>query len=217
MNLILLFLKNRYVQIGLILLVVFLYYKSSQEKISILRTQLEVSRTNEKALNKGVELWKDRYGREHTNSIMFSNSITQLKSEQDVTNKRILEVLSLQDKELKKLKQIGYIKTKVDTILTKTVDLQLPDTLIDLSDPPHLKNIIYLSPKSISSQIELENETVLKVDARREPIAPRKNTFFGRLIQNIFADKHIVTEVDVLNTNPYLKTKEQRFINIVKD
>lgn len=195
----------------------FMYYKYTQQKIEVLRTQLEVSRTNEKALTKGVELWKDRYGREHTTSIMFSNSISQLKNEADENNKRIMEILALQNKELKKLKQVGYVHTTLDTTLSKDIELAIPDTTIDLSDLPYLTNILYLSPHKISSRIQLENETVMAITARREPIAPRKNTWLGRVIQNIFADKHIVTEVDVLNSNPYLKTKQQRFIEITKD
>lgn len=217
MNIILAILKNRYAQYVLIALLVFGYYQSTQKSISVLRTQLEVARVNEKALKKGVEIWKDRYGREHSQSIMFSNSIAQLKAETDSTSSRMLTLLEEQGKEIKKLKQIGYVESQVNTTLTKEIDIiQMPDTIIDLSDRPHLTNLIHLSPKNVSSEISFKNETIISIEPKREPIAPLKRTTVGRFFQKIFAKKHIVTTVELMNTNPYIENKNQRFIEITK-
>ena len=65
-------------------------------------------------------------------------------------------------------------------------------------------------PNLISITNEYNNEKYIILDSHKEPIKDRK-WFFPRW----FTKKHIVVEVTVVDENPYVTTKKQRFIEII--
>ena len=59
---------------------------------------------------------------------------------------------------------------------------------------------------------EYTNSKYILAEGKRETIKPRK-WFLPRW----FSKKHTIVEITVIDENPYVITKEQRFIQIVED
>lgn len=210
-------LTNKYTIIVVLVVALFFTRQYYVSKLESTQNKLEVARNNEKAYQKDIELWKDRYGQEHAKSIMFIETVEGFKRATDSTSRRMTALVEQQNIKLKNLERLSYTKTSVNTVLGKDVEIPtMPDTILDLSTE-WVKNKIHLSPLNVSSEISFINETLTTMTARKEPIAPRKKTFFGKLIQDIFAKKHIVVEGETIQTNPLVETKEQRFIHFYKD
>lgn len=190
--------------IALITIIVILYnsYQNSQES-------LKESRNNEKAYQiENLNLKDD--------SRMFMFHIEQLS----YYNDSITEKLNAERKNLKikdnQIVQLQYMLSKVqkvdtitlvDTIFTPTVDL---DTTI--GDKWYSLNLKLKYPSSIIVTPTFNSEKMVFMYLKKETINPPKKTWLGRLFQK----KHKVMEVKVLESNPYIENKQNRFIEIVK-
>ena len=190
--------------IALITIIVILYnsYQNSQES-------LKESRNNEKAYQiENLNLKDD--------SRMFMFHIEQLSYYNDsITDKLNAERKNLKIKDnqivqlqymLSKVQKVDTI-TLVDTIFTPTVDL---DTTI--GDKWYSLNLKLKYPSSIIVAPTFNSEKMVFMYLKKETINPPKKTWFGRLFQK----KHKVMEVKVLESNPYIENKQNRFIEIVK-
>lgn len=198
----------RYIVIGafiaLITIIVILYnsYQNAQES-------LKESRNNEKAYQiENLNLKDD--------SRMFMFHIEQLS----YYNDSITEKLNAERKNLKikdnQIVQLQYMLSKVqkvdtitlvDTIFTPTVDL---DTTI--GDKWYSLNLKLKYPSSIIVAPTFNSEKMVFMYLKKETINPPKKTWLGRLFQK----KHKVMEVKVVESNPYIENKQNRFIEIVK-
>ena len=198
----------RYIVIGafiaLITIIVILYnsYQNSQES-------LKESRNNEKAYQiENLNLKDD--------SRMFMFHIEQLSYYNDsITEKLNAERRNLKIKD-KQIVQLQYMLSKVqkvdtitlvDTIFTPTVDL---DTTI--GDKWYSLNLKLKYPSSIIVAPTFNSEKMVFMYLKKETINPPKKTWLGRLFQK----KHKVMEVKVVESNPYIENKQNRFIEIVK-
>ena len=190
--------------IALITIIVILYnsYQNSQES-------LKESRNNEKAYQiENLNLKDD--------SRMFMFHIEQLSYYNDsITDKLNAERKNLKIKD-KQIVQLQYMLSKVqkidtitlvDTIFTPTVDL---DTTI--GDKWYSLNLKLKYPSSIIVAPTFSSEKMVFMYLKKETINPPKKTWLGRLFQK----KHKVMEVKVLESNPYIENKQNRFIEIVK-
>ena len=190
--------------IALITIIVILYnsYQNSQES-------LKESRNNEKAYQiENLNLKDD--------SRMFMFHIEQLSYYNDsITEKLNAERRNLKIKD-KQIVQLQYMLSKVqkvdtitlvDTIFTPTVDL---DTTI--GDKWYSLNLKLKYPSSIIVTPTFNSEKMVFMYLKKETINPPKKTWLGRLFQK----KHKVMEVKVLESNPYIENKQNRFIEIVK-
>ena len=190
--------------IALITIIVILYnsYQNSQES-------LKESRNNEKAYQiENLNLKDD--------SRMFMFHIEQLSYYNDsITEKLNAERRNLKIKD-KQIVQLQYMLSKVqkvdtitlvDTIFTPTVDL---DTTI--GDKWYSLNLKLKYPSSIIVAPTFSSEKMVFMYLKKETINPPKKTWLGRLFQK----KHKVMEVKVLESNPYIENKQNRFIEIVK-
>ena len=190
--------------IALITIIVILYnsYQNSQES-------LKESRNNEKAYQiENLNLKDD--------SRMFMFHIEQLSYYNDsITDKLNAERKNLKIKDnqivqlqymLSKVQKVDTI-TLVDTIFTPTVDL---DTTI--GDKWYSLNLKLKYPSSIIVAPTFNSEKMVFMYLKKETINPPKKTWLGRLFQK----KHKVMEVKVLESNPYIENKQNRFIEIVK-
>ena len=190
--------------IALITIIVILYnsYQNSQES-------LKESRNNEKAYQiENLNLKDD--------SRMFMLHIEQLSYYSDsITDKLNAERKNLKIKDnqivqlqymLSKVQKVDTI-TLVDTIFTPTVDL---DTTI--GDKWYSLNLKLKYPSSIIVTPTFNSEKMVFMYLKKETINPPKKTWLGRLFQK----KHKVMEVKVLESNPYIENKQNRFIEIVK-
>lgn len=198
----------RYIVIGafiaLITIIVILYnsYQNAQES-------LKESRNNEKAYQiENLNLKDD--------SRMFMFHIEQLSYYNDsITEKLNAERRNLKIKD-KQIVQLQYMLSKVqkvdtitlvDTIFTPTVDL---DTTI--GDKWYSLNLKLKYPSSIIVAPTFNSEKMVFMYLKKETINPPKKTWLGRLFQK----KHKVMEVKVVESNPYIENKQNRFIEIVK-
>lgn len=209
--------KSRWFQIPALVLIGYVIIASLNGRLETAKSQLEISRTNEKALNKGLELWKDRYGQEHAKSLLFTETIEQFKEKTDATSKAMMDMLNKQDKNIKNLEFLYYKESGLDTTTRIRTVTVMPDTVLDFSIKPHLVNVVTLKGYDASAYVKLTDSLLLRGDARREPIGPIKKTVVGKLLQNWFGKKHTVVEVDAVHTNPLLKTSNQKYIKILKD
>lgn len=210
-------LTNKYVIIGVLIITLLLSTNYFIKKINSIQTKLEISRNNEKAHQKGIEIWRDRYGQEHAKSIMFAETVESFKKVNDSVTTRMLDLVEQQNIKLKSLERLAYTQTKISTILERDISIPtMPDTTIDLSTP-HIKNILHLSPLRIASDISLENETLTTMTIKKEPVGLPKKTVVGKLFQKWFGKKHIVIEGETIQTNPLIETGNQKFIQFYKD
>ena len=67
-------------------------------------------------------------------------------------------------------------------------------------------------PSSIMARPSFRSEKMVFMSLRKQTVDPPKKCWLGRLFQR----KHKVMEVEVMEKNPYMEAKEQRFVEIVK-
>ena len=117
----------------------------------------------------------------------------------------------------KKIKQMGKVKEYV--YITDTVKVN--DTIFcdenfkldtTLGDKWYKNNLHMQYPNIISSTIQVNTDQSCFLHTSRETINPPKKTWLGRLFQK----KHDVYNITVIEANPYITVKENKFV-IVND
>lgn len=149
-------------------------------------------------------------------NLMFKLSLDQMEYYNDslmVVMKRVANDNGIKDKNIKSLQyQLEHYK-KIDTItLVDTIFIQ-PDFMLDTCVIDQWnKSCIHLAyPSTISISNEYKNDKYIILDAHKEPIKPRK-----WFLTKWLSKKHTIVEVTVIDENPYVETKQQRFIEILK-
>jgi hypothetical protein len=149
------------------------------------------------------------------NNQTFKLTIQNMKKSQDslmLKMKQVANENGIKDKEIKSLQyQLEHFK-KTDTVrLVDTIfrdkGFILDTCMIDKWNSTCL-HLEY--PNLISITNEYNNEKYIILDSHKEPIKDRK-WFLPRW----FTKKHTVVEVTVVDENPYVTTKEQRFVEII--
>ena len=198
----------QYVVIGVIIILItitVMLYNSYQDS----QKALKESRNNEKAYQiENLNLKDDsRMFMFHIEQLSYySDSITEkLNAERKNLKIKDNQIIQLQYM-LSKVQKVDTI-TLVDTIFTPTVDL---DTTI--GDKWYSLNLKLKYPSSIIVAPTFNSEKMVFMYLKKETINPPKKTWFGRLFQK----KHKVMEVKVVESNPYIENKQNRFIEIVK-
>ena len=190
-----------------VLLVGMLVFKSFQ--VHKIQQQLNYSISKEKAYI------SERDSLE-TESRLFQVTIQQLTYYKDtLTDKLLAKSKELQIKE-NKLKQLQYIATTT----TKKDTLRLKDTVfrefvnIDtmLTSKYYQLNLILKYPNYIKVVPTFNDELFIFITSKKETIYPPSKICFIRWFQ----PKHIIQEIVIENTNPFVKIKQTRFIEIVK-
>lgn len=217
MTIILKFLKANWLLVTVIILAlgVFAQLTYTQKQLDLTRTQLSISDNNAKAYEFGMKKWEDRYGQEHVKTIMFNDNLTNFKTSQDSITQKLISIIKDQGISLNKVRQAALINTKISTVLSKEILTRLPDTVVDLSNKD-IKNIVTLSPYHISSEIELYNtQSIIATDSTYKIFLPHRYDFF---LRRWFQEKRKETLVnmEVINSNPLIKTEQQKFIHIIK-
>lgn len=132
------------------------------------------------------------------------NSIRQMDS--------LRRELGIKDK---KLKQMGKIKEYVyitDSITVHDTIFKDPEFKLDtcLGDEWYHNHLHLEYPNKISSTIDINTDQNVLLYTTRETINPPKKTWIGRLFQR----KHDVYNVTVIESNPYVQIKENKFVII---
>ena len=180
------------------------------EKVNSLKTELSTSKSNEKAFiaeNNGLK----------EENIAFKFTIDQLNYFNDSLTTKMNEVrreLKIKDKDLKQMQYLLSQAQKTDTIrfrdtlfIDKTLQL---DTLI--GDEWYNIRLGLKYPNLIATTPTFKSETYIVTSSKKETINPPKKCAIARWFQK----KHRVVEVEIVEKNPYIENKQQRFIEIIE-
>ena len=175
-----------------------------------LKEELSISISNEKAFIAENSSLKNE-------NMVFKFTVEQL----NYYNDSILEKMNEVRKELKikdgNLKQMQYLlseATKKDTIVFRDTLFKEPTLDIDtlVGDKWYQMKLGLKYPSTITTDPKFVSEKYIMVDYKKETINPPKKCWLLRLFQK----RHKVVEVNVVEKNPYIENKQQRFIEIVE-
>lgn len=180
------------------------------EKVNSLKTELSISKSNEKAFiaeNNGLK----------EENIAFKFTIDQLNYFNDSLTTKMNDVrkeLKIKDTDLKQMQYLLSQAQKTDTIrfrdtlfIDKTLQL---DTLI--GDEWYNIRLGLQYPNLITTTPTFKSETYIVTSSKKETINPPKKCAIARWFQK----KHRVVEVEIVEKNPYIENKQQRFIEIIE-
>ena len=180
------------------------------EKVNSLKTELSISKSNEKAFvaeNSGLK----------KENIAFKFTIDQLNYFNDSLTTKLNNTrkeLNIKDRDLKQMQYLLSQAQKTDTVRFRDTlfidkDLQL-DTLI--GDEWYNIRLGLKYPNLIATTPTFKSETYIITSSKKETVNPPKKCAIARWFQK----KHRVVEVKIVEKNPYIKNKQQRFIEIIE-
>lgn len=192
--------------VGILSISTYILYQNNKS----LESQLDISKSNEKAFvieNSGL---KDQ-------NRAFQFTIEQLEYFNDSLITKMNDVrkeLKIKDDNLKQMQYLLSEAQKKDTIVFRDTLFREPTLKIDtlLGDRWYQMKLGLRYPSTIITEPKFVSEKYIIVDYRKETIGPPKKCFIARWFQK----KHKVVEVEVVEKNPYIENKQQRFIEIVK-
>lgn len=180
-----------------------------QNRINTLTKDLSYATTNEKAL-----LLKNDSNKNKIRSLQFTVEQLDYFNDSVITElNRVRRDLKVKDADLKALYYLKTSISKKDTVfLTDTVFIE--NTYIDtvVQDDWHKTRLTLLYPNKIFVTPEFISDKSIITYLSKETIKPPKKCKFLRAFQR----KHKVIVVEIKENNPYIKTKEQKHIEIIK-
>ena len=203
---------KKYIRIGIVILVSLLaistytLYTNNQK----LKEEISISMSNQKAFIAENSSLKEE-------NRVFKFTIEQLNHYNDSILQKMNEVrkeLKIKDKDLKQMQYLLSEAQKKDTIIFRDTLFREPTLKIDtlLGDRWYQMKLELRYPSTIITEPKFVSEKYVIVDYKKETINPPKKCAIARWFQK----KHKVIEVEVVEENPYIENKQQRFIEIVK-
>ena len=203
---------KKYIRIGIVILVSLLaistytLYTNNQK----LKEEISISMSNQKAFIAENSSLKEE-------NRVFKFTIEQLNHYNDSILQKMNEVrkeLKIKDKDLKQMQYLLSEAQKKDTIVLRDTLFREPTLKIDtlLGDRWYQMKLELRYPSTIITEPKFVSEKYVIVDYKEETINPPKKCAIARWFQK----KHKVVEVEVVEKNPYIENKQQRFIEIVK-
>ena len=203
---------RKYINIGVVVIVGLLAIStySLYRSNTSLKEELSVSKANEKAFiieNSGL---KDQ-------NRAFQFTVEQLEYFNDSLITKMNEdrkELKIKDRDLKQMQYLLSEAQKKDTIVFRDTIFRDPLVRVDtlLGDRWYQLKLGLRYPSTIITEPKFVSEKYIIVDYRKETVDPPKKCFIARWFQK----KHKVVEVEVVEKNPYIENKQERFIEIVK-
>lgn len=203
---------KKYIRIGIVILVSLLaistytLYTNNQK----LKEEISISMSNQKAFIAENSSLKEE-------NRVFKFTIEQLNHYNDSILQKMNEVrkeLKIKDKNLKQMQYLLSEAQKKDTIAFRDTLFREPTLKIDtlLGDRWYQMKLGLRYPSTIITEPKFVSEKYVIVDYKKETINPPKECAIARWFQK----KHKVVEVEVVEKNPYIENKQQRFIEIVE-
>lgn len=203
---------KKYIRIGIVILVSLLaistytLYTNNQK----LKEEISISMSNQKAFIAENSSLKEE-------NRVFKFTIEQLNHYNDSILQKMNEVrkeLKIKDKDLKQMQYLLSEAQKKDTIVLRDTLFREPTLKIDtlLGDRWYQMKLGLRYPSTIITEPKFVSEKYVIVDYKKETINPPKKCAIARWFQK----KHKVIEVEVVEKNPYIENKQQRFIEFVK-
>lgn len=170
--------------------------------ISRLNSKLEIANNNIKSLQ--------------NNKIELLQTVDQLKT--DTTRigqefNKILDSLNIKPKKVVEYKYLKSKSSKVDTIhLIDTVFVEgfCLDTIISSGEWYNL-NISMSYPGDFIVNPTFTSEKYIISHKKRETVNPPKKFFLFRWFQK----KHTIIEIEIIEKNPYIKTEDYKYVEIL--
>ena len=199
---------NKYIRIGIVILVSLLaistytLYTNNQK----LKEEISISMSNQKAFIAENSLLKDE-------NRVFKFTIEQLNHYNDSILQKMNEVrkeLKIKDRDLKQMQYLLSEAQKKDTIVLRDTLFREPTLKIDtlLGDRWYQMKLGLRYPSTIITEPKFVSEKYVIVSYKKETINPPKKCAIARWFQK----KQKVIEVVVVEKNPYIENKQQRFI-----
>ena len=203
---------KKYIRIGIVILVSLLaistytLYTNNKK----LKEEISISMSNQKAFIAENSSLKEE-------NRVFKFTIEQLNHYNDSILQKMNEVrkeLKIKDKDLKQMQYLLSEAQKKDTIVLRDTLFREPTLKIDtlLGDRWYQMKLELRYPSTIITEPKFVSEKYIIIDYKKETINPPKKCAIARWFQK----KHKVVEVEVVEKNPYIENKQQRFIEIVK-
>lgn len=203
---------SKYINIIIAILIVslsigsYILYTKNQR----LQEELSVSISNEKAFIAENSSLKNE-------NRVFKFTVEQLNYYNDSILEKMNEVrkeLDIKDKDLKQMQYLLSEATKKDTIVFRDTLFREPTLDIDtlVGDKWYQMRLGLKYPSTITTEPKFVSEKYIMADYKKETINPPKKCWLLRLFQK----KHKVVEVNVVEKNPYIENKQQRFIEIIE-
>ena len=169
-------------------------------------------------LSRAVENNKAYAHKQDTTTVRAYNmTINEVKHYGDSIDKEMLKMIKENGIKEKNIINTHYIKEYIntkDTIVVNDTIFKDKDFALDTTIHNDWYNVrVGLKyPDTVAVSPEFTSEKYVVVNTKRETIDPPKKCFFLRWFQK----KHNVTEVTIFEKNPYVKLKEQKFIQYTK-
>ena len=202
---------KKYIRIGIVILVgllaisTYTLYTNNQG----LKEKISVSMSNQKAfITENSSLKKENRA--------FKFTVEQLNYYNDSILQKMNDVrkeLKIKDNKLKSLSYINSVIEKRDTIIfndTIFIENIKIDTIIE--DKWYSMKLDLEYPNRIITEPSFISEKYIVVSRKKETINPPKKFFISRWFQR----KHTILEVNMVERNPYIENKNNRFIEIIK-
>lgn len=203
---------KKYIGIGIVILAgllaisTYTLYNRNQD----LKEEISISMSNQKAFIAENSSLKEE-------NRVFKFTVEQLNYYNDSILQKMNDVrkeLQIKDRDLKQMQYLLSEAQKKDTIIFRDTLFRDPLIRVDtlLGDKWYQMKLGLRYPSTIITEPKFISEKYIIVDYRKETIEPPKKCFLARWFQK----KHKVVEVEVVEKNPYIVNKQQRFIEIVK-
>lgn len=203
---------SKYINIVIVILVAslsissYILYTNNKS----LERKLSISVSNEKAYIAENSLLKNE-------NRVFKFTVEQLNYYNDSILEKMNEVrkeLEIKDRDLKQMQYLLSEAQKKDTIVFRDTLFREPTLDIDtlVGDKWYQMRLGLKYPSTITTDPKFVSEKYIMMDYKKETINPPKKCWLLRLFQK----KHKVVEVNVVEKNPYIENKQQRFIEIVE-
>lgn len=145
---------------------------------------------------------------------VYKLSIDQLNQTNDSLFNEINKLRKqLKIKNVKSIQHISSVALKKDTILIQDTIFNTSINIDTTINGEWYKLNMKLNyPNKIIVEPSFNSDKYIIVHSKKETINPPKKCWLLRLFQK----KHTVLNVDVIEKNPYIKTKNNRYIEIIK-
>jgi hypothetical protein len=163
-----------------------------------------------------IKAYEQLYDSTVNQNRQFSLTIDELNYSRD-SLVRVLNAVRKENKILdKKIKSLSYVSSIVeihDTLTLRDTLLVREGVSLDtaLVSPGYNIDFHLAYPDTLGVGITVPSEKYIIASKKRETIDPPKKCFLGRLFQK----KHTVVDVQVIEKNPYIKSNQSRFIEVV--
>lgn len=147
----------------------------------------------------------------------FKLTMDELQASKDSINKKLLKTidsLKIKGKNVQYLQYNTSIIQKTDTIVMQDTIFRTPvniDTIV--GDKWYNMRLNLKYPSTIITEPTFKSEKQVIISTKKEYNSKPSKIFFIRWFQK----KHNVVTVDVVESNPYIENKENRFIKVVKE